>query len=266
MAVKIFFFEKIPDEVFTSKMRGIGKVMAKLPVYMNDSSSESSCHSDNDDDDDNEDVVVDVVPPSPMMVGDEEEEKEKKKKASKRGEARMKKYQKALKEFASRYASLRDDEEKSAYTLEFATEYPLGKSRSRKAGKGKKKRLSAFNVFFSRKLKELKETGRGGVNNTERLTMVGQLWNEMSADEKAEYTRMADAKNLENDPTYDANAVKKVVKEKTPEQLFLRWLKDRMVGMPEYAGLSGKELHKAAVKEGKKDEYTARKREFYHNY
>lgn len=238
-------------------MRGIGKVMANIPAFMNDSSSESSYHSDNDDDmNDEEEVVVDEAPPSPVGV--------KEKAPSKKGQMRMKKYQKALREYASKYATLRDDEEKSAYTLEFAMEYPLGKSKSRKAGKNKPRRQSAYNVFFTQKLKELKDVGK---DNTERLTMVGKMWNEMGANEKVVYQTMADNKNKENDPTYDANAVKKTVtKAKTPEQLFLRWLKDEMVGMEQFAGVTGKELHSMALKEAKKEEYEAKKKEFYHNY
>ena len=259
LAVKYFFRKKIPRSLVTSKMHGIGKVMAKLPAFMNDSSSESSYHSENDDDmNDEEDVVVDVAPPSPVGVQEEE------KVPSKKGQMRLKKYQKALTEYASKYATLRDDDAKSAHTLEFAMEYPPGKSKSRKAGKNKPRRQSAYNVFFTQKLRELKDVGK---DNSERLTMVGKMWKEMGENEKVAYQTMADNKNVENDPTYDANAVKKTAtKAKTPEQLFLRWLKEQMVGMEQFAGVTGKELHSMALKEAKKEEYEAKKKEFYHNY
>ncbi len=240
----------------TSKMHGIGKVMAKIPAFMNDSSSESSYHSDNDDMNEEDDVVVDVVPPSPVAVEGE-------KVPSKKGQARLKKYQKALREYASKYATMRDDEQ-SAYTSEFATEWYGGKSRGKSAGKNKPRRQSAYNVFFTQKVKELKDIGK---DNAERLTIVGKMWKEMGDDDKLTYQTMADNKNVEIDPTYDANAVKKTVtKAKTPEQLFLRWLKDQMSGMEQFAGVTGKELHSMALKEAKKEEYEAKKKEFYHNY
>ena len=260
---KIFFLGKKGIQFLTSKMRGIGKVMSKVPIFMNnDSSSESSYHSDDDVvvDVDMDMDELDVVRPSSSSLTEVVD-----KIPSKKEQARMKKYENDLKEFGNKYVTLCEDE-RSAFTLKFASEHPLKRSRVKKAGKIKKKRLSAFNVFFSQKLKELKEDGRGGVNNTERLTMVGQLWNNLSDKDRSEYQRVATEKNMANDPTYEVNTIKKEVKAKTPEQLFMKWLKDSMIGMPEFAGLRGKELHRMALKEAKKEEYNEKKREFYHNY
>lgn len=218
-------------------MASVGKKFINKQYWAND-------ESDDDDDDDSdlvvdEDVAVGAPPVDDALPQLQEVNKKKRKRVSEN----FKRYNNYLNAWADNL--LANPEEKEALIAELAEEYPPPKKRRTENGEKenkKPKKYNAYQMFCKNNQDEVKN-----IPHNERMTQLGKMWSETA--DKTHWKTLADEENKRIDPTYEV----KVPQERKSVNPMLDWIMDQLSKMPQYAGMSKKELRKIGENEIKKN-------------